>query len=89
MWYTIEGIITNTTFTTNESINQILWESKGNGTVTIRFYANDTSGNINWEEIVVRKDKLAPIIKIEAPSMNDKFEAVPSYNLSIEEGNLD
>jgi len=89
MWYTIDGGITNKTFTTNESINPFLWESRGNGTVTIRFYANDTSGNINWEEIVVRKDILGPIITITAPTSNQEFEVAPGYDISIDEGNLD
>ena len=89
MWYTIDGGITNTTFTTNESINQLLWESRGNGTVTIRFYANDTSGNINWEEMIVRKDILGPIITINAPLFNQEFRVNPAYDISILEWNLD
>jgi len=89
MWYTIDGGIVNKTFTSNASINQILWNNRGNGTVTIRFYANDTSGNINWDEIMVRKDIMGPTIIINAPSINQEFEAAPSYDLSIEEGNLD
>ena len=89
MWYTIDGGITNTTFTVNGSINQFLWESWGNGTVTIRFYANDTSENTNWEEIVIRKDILVPIITINSPTFNEEFEITPSYELTINEANLD
>jgi len=89
LWYTLDGGITNTTFTTNESISQTLWESRGNGTVTIRFYANDTSGNINWKEIPVRKDILGPIITINAPIMNQEFKVAPTYEISIIEVNLD
>jgi hypothetical protein len=89
IWYTIDGGITNTTFTVNGSINQFLWENWGNGTVTIRFYANDTSGNTNWEEILIRKDILVPIITVNAPTFNEEFEFAPSYDLTIDEGNLD
>ena len=55
MWYTLDGGITNTTFSNNESIDQELWNSFGNGTITINFYVNDTVGNIGFVEIPVRK----------------------------------
>ncbi len=41
-------------------IDETAWDLFGNGTVTIRFYANDTVGNINWAEVTMRKDIDAP-----------------------------
>ncbi|MEJ2276842.1 MAG: DUF2341 domain-containing protein, partial [Candidatus Lokiarchaeota archaeon] len=42
-WYTIDGGLTNYTFIgSTGTIDQTTWEGQGNGTVTIRFYANDS-----------------------------------------------
>ncbi|MFX0032673.1 MAG: hypothetical protein ACFE9P_08405 [Candidatus Hermodarchaeota archaeon] len=89
MWYSLDGGITNTTFTNNGSIYQTLWDTVGNGTVTIKFYANDTDGNIGIKEIKVRKDILGPIITIHDPTRDDEFYLAPVYELSMIEGNLD
>ncbi|MHA1248649.1 MAG: NosD domain-containing protein [Candidatus Helarchaeota archaeon] len=48
MWYTLDNGINNYTFTTNGSINQNAWDLKPNGYIVIRFYANDTAGNLNF-----------------------------------------
>ncbi|MFX0148172.1 MAG: hypothetical protein ACFE8E_10560 [Candidatus Hodarchaeota archaeon] len=89
MWYTFDLGTTIEEFLSNGTIAQNIWNLQGNGTISIRFYANDTVGNINWEETVVRKDILGPIITINAPIINEEFELAPSYDLSINEGNLD
>jgi len=55
MWYTLDNGLTNTTFTSNDTINQGLWDALPEGNVTIRFYAKDSVGNIGFQEVTVVK----------------------------------
>ena len=91
MWYTLDGGLTNTTFSMNESINQILWDSFGSGDVTIEFYSNDTLGHIGYASVTVEKDIDAPIITIHNPTQNELFGTLSPqfFNISIIESNLD
>jgi hypothetical protein len=94
MWYRLSnGTVTtiNTTFTINTTIEQIRWDEMGNGTVTIQFFANDTVGNENYEEVIVRKDIVDPTIDtINSPSSGAWFNsAPPGYSLTITEANRD
>ncbi|MHA1987914.1 MAG: hypothetical protein ACW98D_14860 [Promethearchaeota archaeon] len=90
-WYTIDDGSTNFTFSGSiGTINQTAWDSEGNGTISIRFYANDTIGNVNWEEVTVRQDAEKPSITINSPSNSDVLNATaPIFNVSISDGNLD
>ena len=45
-------------------INQTVWNLFSDGNLTIRFYANDSSGNLIWKEITVIKDATSPNISI-------------------------
>ncbi|MFX1499220.1 MAG: hypothetical protein ACFFBH_17020 [Promethearchaeota archaeon] len=91
MWYTIDGGVTNKTFTELiGEINQAEWSKKGNGTITIEFYIEDIFGLIDSAEVTVHKDIEAPDIKISHPGLDQEFgETVPSFIISITEGNLD
>jgi len=54
IWYTLDGGITNYTITgLTGTFNQLAWEALSEGSVTIRFYANDTSGNIGFIDVEV------------------------------------
>ena len=89
MWYTVNGGANNY-ITTNGSISQSIWDSLGNGTVTIRFCADDIYGTEGYSEVVVHKDILGPIITIHDPENNQVFEdIIPSYSITVEDGNLD
>ncbi|MFX0144936.1 MAG: hypothetical protein ACFE9C_12755, partial [Candidatus Hodarchaeota archaeon] len=73
-WYTLIGEMLNITFTgSTGSIDQTTWNEFGNGTVTIRFYANDSAGNLGYKDVTVRKDIYAPVITINSPDNNDVF----------------
>ncbi|MFX1298567.1 MAG: OmpL47-type beta-barrel domain-containing protein, partial [Promethearchaeota archaeon] len=64
-WYTLDGGTTNIPFSGfTGTINQTEWDKKEDGTVTIRFYANDTLGNEGYDEVSVRKDSIAPTSSI-------------------------
>ncbi|MHA1988435.1 MAG: Ig-like domain-containing protein, partial [Promethearchaeota archaeon] len=84
-WYTIDGGSTNYTFSgSTGTINQTAWNGEANGTVTIRFYANDTAGNLFWQEVAFRKDIEAPSISITSPTANELNGAsAPSYDVTI------
>ena len=82
--------MTNTTFTENGTINQVLWDPLPEGNVILRFYANDSVGNIGFAEVTIRKDVTAPLIAINNPQSSDVIGATaPSFNISIDELNLD
>ena len=91
IWYSLDGGTTNSTPVSDiGTIEQNMWNSLLNGTVTIRFYANDTLGNTDYEEVTVRIDILAPSIGIKSPNLNDLFgKTAPYYNLTVADMNLD
>jgi len=91
IWYTLDGGGTNYTITgLTGTFNQLAWEALSEGNLTIRFYANDTSGNIGSAAVTVGKDISAPVITIISPLPDSVFDLVaPNYNISIEELNLD
>jgi len=56
VWYTLDGGLNNITIANlSGRINQILWNSLPSGSLTIRFYANDTIGYISYEEVTINK----------------------------------
>jgi len=85
-WYTIDNGITNIIFTGPTGIiDQIEWDKKGDGTVTIRFYANDTLGKIGYSEVVVIKDTTPPVITIISLYETNP----PVYSINVTDENLD
>ena len=90
MWYTLNNGVTNTTFAENRTINQALWDALPEGNATIKFYANDSAGNIGLAEVTIRKDVGVPLITINNPQNIDVFGAVaPNFDIFIEELNLE
>jgi len=90
MWYTLDNGLTNTTFTTNETINQALWDALPEGNIIIRFYANDSFSNVGFVEVTIRKDVSAPVITTNNPQNSDVIGAIaPNFDISIDELNLD
>ncbi len=61
IWCTLDGGENNFTITLLRGIiNQELWDDLPNGNVRIRFYANDTFGGVNYEEVIVVKNTPPP-----------------------------
>ena len=61
MWYSLDGGITNISFTEFiGTIDQSLWDLLPEGDVIISFYANDTLGRIGFREVSVIKDTSQP-----------------------------
>lgn len=57
----------------DNEIEQKIWNDIGNGTVTITFFANDSSGKISSKNVTVRKDIFNPIITVNKPMEGDLF----------------
>ncbi|MFX1436289.1 MAG: beta strand repeat-containing protein, partial [Promethearchaeota archaeon] len=99
VWYTIDDGANNYTVTSNAGattnlqgvIDSTAWTNAPQGTVTIIFYLNDTSGIIVTDSVQVNKDSINPIItSINSPSSGTWFgSSPPSYSLSIAETNRD
>jgi hypothetical protein len=89
-WYTLDNGVTNHSFTgLTGKINQESWAQFGNGTVLVKFYVNDSLGNIDSQEIVVRKDIIDPIIDILEPNAYDLYgNDIPAVILDVNEPNL-
>ncbi|MFX1572304.1 MAG: NosD domain-containing protein [Promethearchaeota archaeon] len=89
IWYTLDNNLMILTYEKNGTISQNIWNGFGNGTVTIKFYANDTLGNLGTADINIRKDIISPIITIKNIEENQRFgKKPPSFNVSINEPNL-
>jgi parallel beta-helix repeat protein len=70
MWYSIDGGLTNYTFTANGTIDQAAWDAISEGDVTLLFYANDILDNIGTESVTVIKS-------ISSQS------SIPGYNIFV------
>ena len=89
-WYTIDGGLTNYTFTGFSGIvNLTTWNNKGTGIIYLRFYANDSLGFIGFKDVIILKDITSPNIIINAPIEDNTFgSSSPEFNISIIEENL-
>ncbi|MFX1243266.1 MAG: hypothetical protein ACFFA7_18630, partial [Promethearchaeota archaeon] len=90
-WYQLDnGTVITNNYTWAGFIGQSVWDQVGNGTVIIRFYANDTVGNLANAEVIVYKDINLPIITIINPSLSEVYNATaPSFIVTISGSNLD
>jgi len=89
-WYSLDNGLHNYIFTENGTINQEAWDALPDGVVTIQFYASNTLGDVNFEQVNVIKDTSDPIINIVSPTENEVFEDVaPNFIVEIADPNLD
>jgi len=72
IWYTLDGGENNfTVLVLTGIVNQELWDNLPNGYITVRFYANDTLGHLNFDEVIIVKDVPIPTSQ----------PGIPGYNL--------
>ena len=84
MWYTVNQSNIKYFIFDNASIDFNIWKDLSEGNVSLRFYGNDTDGNIYFKEITVIKDNSSPIITIFAPFNGSIFGInAPPFNISI------
>ncbi len=62
IWYTLDDGITNIICGTSGTIDQTIWDNLADGTYTLKFYANDTLGNLGSSEVTVKKVPDIPFI---------------------------
>jgi hypothetical protein len=89
MWYSLNDGLTNYTFVTNGTINQLAWDSVSNGTVRIYFYANDLAGNEAFDSILMRVDKDIPTITVNLPVDDTVIGTRPFINITVYDTNVD
>jgi len=84
-WYSLDGGLTNYAFSgLTGFINQTEWNKRVDGVITIRFYANDSLGNLGFKDISIIKDTTAPIINIYSPTENEVFRFdAPDFNITV------
>ena len=89
-WYTIDGGLTNTTFTgLTGTISQVEWDKLSDGPVNLTFYVNDTAGNVASADVQINKDASNPQITINSPLTSEVFGSIaPNFDISIMEPNL-
>ncbi|KKM75448.1 hypothetical protein LCGC14_1390120, partial [marine sediment metagenome] len=77
-WYTLNGKSTKFFFTGNTGvIDQTAWDACGNGTVSLKFYANDTLGNVGHAEVLIQKENNLPYINILSPTAESFHASIP------------
>ncbi|MBD3256193.1 MAG: hypothetical protein GF383_13935, partial [Candidatus Lokiarchaeota archaeon] len=99
VWYRLwDGNILTENFTINSfensfqyQINDIIqWDLMGNGSLTISFYANDTSGNYDYLNVSVNKELFSPIITESDITPGEIYGKEPPYfTLTIVADELD
>ena len=89
-WYTIDGGLTNYTFSgLTGFINQTAWDKEVDGVLTIGFYVNDSLGHIGFKDVQISKDSISPVITVLSPLENNTFgKTSPFFNISIIEDSL-
>ncbi|MFX0177867.1 MAG: hypothetical protein ACFE85_16755, partial [Candidatus Hodarchaeota archaeon] len=78
IWYQLtNNSITTENYTWEGYIDNNLWELFGDGSITIRFYLNDTLGNLGLDFIILIKDVTLPTILLYSPSPYELFGSNP------------
>jgi surface protein len=89
LWYTLDDGLFNQTCSTFGTINQTTWNKFGSESVTIKFYANDTIGNITSAVVSVLKDNHAPQMNILSPELNEYInQTAPEFEIIITDDNI-
>ena len=75
MWYSFDEGVTKVPISSFIGmLDETIWNDLPNGYVTIRFYANDTMGNMNYDEVIVMKS---------TPAHSTPTNAIPGYDILI------
>jgi len=92
IWYSLhtkeEGWSENITLAQGQLSGEIdnnLWNSCLNGTIYIKFYANDSAGNFDFKQVKIFKDLIAPNIQIISPNNSQRINNAPNFILNITE----
>lgn len=84
VWYSLNNGMNYSSSELNGFFDEDAWNACGNGTVTIRFYANNTLGNIGSTKVIIHKDIYFPFITIISPESGHLCGInAPNYNISV------
>jgi parallel beta-helix repeat protein len=86
-WYTINGGLTKYTSSgLTGSINQSAWNEIEDDNIILRFYSNDSVGNLGFKDVNIIKDTTAPKIIINTPTQYKLCGIdAPTFSLTIDE----
>jgi hypothetical protein len=89
-WYTLDGGLTNYPFSgITGTINQTAWDDANSGPITLKFYANDSVGNLGFAIVNIVKDDDIPTITINSPTPNQLSGILaPNFDVQISDSNL-
>ncbi|MBD3256260.1 MAG: hypothetical protein GF383_14275 [Candidatus Lokiarchaeota archaeon] len=89
-WYTLDSNPQKHFFSEfSGTVNQTVWDQLDNGSVIVRFYARDVVGNLDFAQVEIHKDLVAPILEVELPLENQHYGApAPPYEVQISGENL-
>ncbi|MGB5910143.1 MAG: caspase family protein [Promethearchaeia archaeon] len=88
-WYTLNNGLKYFFNGTSGSIDQIAWDNCEDGAVSITFFANNTDGYLDYEEVIVYKESKVPEIIINLPKPNTYYGNLTcNFDLTIIEDNL-
>ncbi|MFX1258237.1 MAG: SBBP repeat-containing protein [Promethearchaeota archaeon] len=82
-WYSLNN---GENYTFNDKtgfFNKTAWNSCKNGTVLVKFFANNSVGNLEFEEVNIRKDICAPKIAIILPKNESYCKASPKIKVIV------
>ncbi|MHA1438085.1 MAG: hypothetical protein ACTSPD_10955 [Promethearchaeota archaeon] len=84
IWYRVGSINRSLTNSTDQFLDQAIWDSLEQGTFQICFYSNDSAGNINKSlKLTLYKDTIPPKIVINIP-LNGTYWDIPlTFNLTV------
>ena len=82
----LEGILNEDI---NDTFDQTLWDNLNNGTVTIRFYVNDSLGDVGQADAIIRIDIIDPTINVISPTGGFFNSTSPEFTVEISDPNLD
>ncbi len=82
-WYSLDSGVTNITFSgLTGTFDQAEWDKLPDGSHTIRFYANNTNGQVYFTEVTITKDTTQTTTTPEIPGMN-LFLVIPIILVAI------
>lgn len=84
IWYTINSQPKKYFINSSGTINYDKWINLMNGNILLTFYANDSFGNINSQQIIIIKETPPPQLLILEPLEGFIYSTIaPNYNLTI------
>jgi len=86
-WYTIDGGVTNITFTVNGTIDQNNWTALADGPVTLTFYANNSISEVNSASVSINKDTAVPTVVVNLPANNTVIVTQPLISVTVDDVN--